>query len=279
MTYIDPSSVWNGPREGRAPENSIDLMDALESVTVRKRETMMDAAKSLSSIVAGLGFKVGASPDLASGRKLEDSKGESINGVAFGWNEAAERWWERRHIALHSPIALACRVESEPFWVNANGARGIGRNDLLREINFGSFFRDQEVACRSLILVPVFMPFGIIGVVGFFPLDSEQSELSGEFEVKAPLLAQLARRFMTTQNNLEQEPIWSPRNFSISSRQAQCLYWASRGKTDFEIGLIMGISHAAVRYHISAIVDRLDCVNRAQAIYKAAQLGFIGGLG
>ncbi|MEY4240261.1 MAG: hypothetical protein RL339_2862, partial [Pseudomonadota bacterium] len=48
------------------------------------------------------------------------------------------------------------------------------------------------------------------------------------------------------------------------------------GKTDKEISMILGRSHATIRYHIHRAGEKLDSVNRAQTIFKAGQLGYLG---
>ena len=40
--------------------------------------------------------------------------------------------------------------------------------------------------------------------------------------------------------------------------------------------MILSRSHATVRYHIHRASEKLNSVNRAQTIFKAGQLGYIG---
>ena len=51
---------------------------------------------------------------------------------------------------------------------------------------------------------------------------------------------------------------------------------AAIGKTDKEISLILALSHATVRYHIQRAGEKLNAVNRSQAVFKAGQLGYLG---
>jgi DNA-binding CsgD family transcriptional regulator len=64
----------------------------------------------------------------------------------------------------------------------------------------------------------------------------------------------------------------------ISERQAQCLYWASRGKTDWEIGAILELSPRTVHHHIEAAKKRLGVVKRQEAVLKAGELGLFSKL-
>ena len=67
-----------------------------------------------------------------------------------------------------------------------------------------------------------------------------------------------------------------PSALVLSKREVECLQWAAIGKTDKEIALIMSLSHATIRYHIHRAGEKLYSVNRAQTIFKAGQLGFLG---
>ena len=61
----------------------------------------------------------------------------------------------------------------------------------------------------------------------------------------------------------------------ISERQAQCLLWASRGKTDWEIGAILELSPRTVHHHIENAKKRLGVVKRQEAVMKAGELGLL----
>lgn len=62
----------------------------------------------------------------------------------------------------------------------------------------------------------------------------------------------------------------------ISERQAQCLSWAGRGKTDWEIGAILNLSPRTVHHHIEAAKKRLGVAKRQEAVLKAGELGLLG---
>lgn len=62
---------------------------------------------------------------------------------------------------------------------------------------------------------------------------------------------------------------------AITPRQTDCLKWVSEGKTDEEIGLILGISHTTVHNHIEAAKRALGVRSRAQAAVLAWRSGWI----
>lgn len=61
----------------------------------------------------------------------------------------------------------------------------------------------------------------------------------------------------------------------LSIREMDCLRWAAEGKSDWEIGKILGIAAATVEKHNLAVRTKLGAVNRAHAIAKALRLQII----
>ena len=61
----------------------------------------------------------------------------------------------------------------------------------------------------------------------------------------------------------------------LSSREMDCLKWSAEGKSDWEIGRILGIAATTVEKHLLAVRTKLNAVNRAHAIAKALRLQII----
>jgi DNA-binding CsgD family transcriptional regulator len=58
-------------------------------------------------------------------------------------------------------------------------------------------------------------------------------------------------------------------------REASCLRWKALGKTDDEIGRILGISPHTVRFHLESARARLQTANSTHTVAKALALGLI----
>lgn len=58
----------------------------------------------------------------------------------------------------------------------------------------------------------------------------------------------------------------------LTQREQEVLKWMYLGKSNIEIGLILGISPLTVKNHVQEILRRLDVQNRAQAVGKAFKL-------
>lgn len=61
----------------------------------------------------------------------------------------------------------------------------------------------------------------------------------------------------------------------LSTREKECIFWVSRGKSSFDIGAILGISENTVNFHIKNAMNKLSCSSRTVAVVKALKLGII----
>jgi transcriptional regulator EpsA len=58
----------------------------------------------------------------------------------------------------------------------------------------------------------------------------------------------------------------------LTARETEILQWIYHGKSNIEIGMILGISALTVKNHVQKILRKLDVLNRTQAIGKALAL-------
>jgi DNA-binding CsgD family transcriptional regulator len=61
----------------------------------------------------------------------------------------------------------------------------------------------------------------------------------------------------------------------ITNRQIECLHWVAAGKTDWEIGAILGLSEATINRHVERAKERLGVKTRVQAVVEALSLGLL----
>lgn len=64
---------------------------------------------------------------------------------------------------------------------------------------------------------------------------------------------------------------------TITHREADILYWVLEGKTDDEIGIIVGLGRATVKFHVRNAAEKLDAANRITAAVKALKAGLLLG--
>lgn len=261
------------PLDGFAPP--MDARTLVEAVTVRNVEDIHDAAVVLRDYAAAFGLRAALCDDIASKETMVDADGAVLAADLFGWLGDGERWWEDHRLALHSPLPRSCRYESEPFWCNSDGFRTAQPNPYLEEIDPGRYFAANP-RYKAAIVVPVHLPFGQISANSFHPTDPDIDDLSELFAEIGDTLALATRRFIAGYASAMRTKRRIPSDCELSKREVECLRWAAIGKTDREIGMIISLSHATVRYHVHRAGEKLNSVNRAQTIFKAGQLGYLG---
>ncbi len=90
-------------------------------------------------------------------------------------------------------------------------------------------------------------------------------------------VAQLPQLSAATPTRAEQSTTLRPdtalsasqaQDWGLSSREAEIVAWVAMGKTNPDIGMILGISAFTVKNHLQRIFRKLDVSNRAQAVGK-----------
>lgn len=261
----------------KVEETAVPLNAMLERVTVHSLDDVRSAATELHELALSIGnFRTAPCTNIASKEPMVDGKGAVLASQVFGWCETTERWWDRPRLALTSPLTLACRYESEPFWCNKSGIHTQHCNPHLGSLDLSNF--SERAMTAVAIVVPVHLPYGQIGAVSFNPVEAARTDLSKEFSQYGDILALFARKFICSYVRLMQAQRWICDDVRLSKREIECLRWAAVGKTDGEIATILSRSCATIRFHIHNAAEKLNAVNRSQAVFKAGQLGFLGAV-
>jgi LuxR family quorum sensing-dependent transcriptional regulator len=110
-------------------------------------------------------------------------------------------------------------------------------------------------------VIPIQLVGGVLAAVSF---GASQMELDPDLVAQLAFAANIAvghlLRLRCNRDRNEQ---------TVSPRERECLLWASDGKTDWEISIILGISRPTVTKHLLSARQRLGAVNRAQLIGAA----------
>lgn len=249
--------------------------DALARFRIGDLVGIRPAAEALRDAVADLcGLRTAVCHDIAVSQPMRDADGAVLASDVFGFVGEDARWWQFPQLALSSPLTSACRVESEPFWCNEHGFRTQAPNPLLDVLDLSNF-RERSLASAAIV-VPIHLPFGQIAAASFLSPDPEVHDLSEQFDSCADTLALYVRTFVRGYAKVTQVRYLGLAGVKLSKREVECLRWAAAGKTNDEIGVILGLQRTTVRFHIRAASQKLDAVNRDQTLFKAAKLGFLG---
>lgn len=69
------------------------------------------------------------------------------------------------------------------------------------------------------------------------------------------------------------EPAWPP--IPLSTREQECLKWASRGKSSSDIGQILDLSPRTVDSYLEKVCAKLHVRTRIEAVAVAVREGII----
>lgn len=58
----------------------------------------------------------------------------------------------------------------------------------------------------------------------------------------------------------------------LSSRERECLYWISQGKTIEETAMILGIKYGTVVGYVRSLKGKMNCNTLAHLVFKAMKL-------
>ena len=61
------------------------------------------------------------------------------------------------------------------------------------------------------------------------------------------------------------------RRFGLTTREAQLLFWLTRGKSNREMGIISGISARTVDKHLQHVFEKMDVGSRHAAVVQAIE--------
>lgn len=62
---------------------------------------------------------------------------------------------------------------------------------------------------------------------------------------------------------------------TLSGREAECLFWVSRGKSSADVGSILGLSPRTVDSYLEKVCAKLQVRTRIEAVALAVRSGLI----
>ena len=160
--------------------------------------------------------------------------------------------------SLFSPLMERWIGSDTPVLFDPDRANGVPDDwlDLVREHALGNILahgmRDLQSNASSY--------FNFCGVPG--PLLPQHAQL---IKLVTPHLHTALAHVMTTKEKTSQHPLLTPRETDILS-------WLYLGKTNWEIGQIIGISEKTVKNNLYVIYQKLNVANRTQALIRITEL-------
>jgi LuxR family quorum-sensing system transcriptional regulator CciR len=170
-----------------------------------------------------------------------------------------EEWFDERRLGRFDPIHRASHVASVGFhWSQVPGLIRMtaGDEQVLREA--------RKFGIGEGFTVPAHVPGEYNGSCSFAVTRDD------DFPADHVLVAQLVGGLAFEAARRLALPSRAPTPTSpLTDRQRDCVLWAARGKTDWEIAQILGVSHETVIQHLKHARERYGVKKRAHLAVMA----------
>jgi DNA-binding CsgD family transcriptional regulator len=237
--------------------------------------SLADAAQPLVDIGRAIGLDRPAVVEDFSNEGLTLSRQGGLLGEIFGWLPAQAPGPHTGSMHHVCPIGKACRVAVQPFaWRSAE----ISGAAFCWDKRARDFWRHAaDLGIIGGVTVPVHMPLSRVGAVGWLAV-GRPTDLDAIIDRWSSQLRLAAYLFMDHVYRQRPDTTGKAPHAVLSERELECLTWVALGKTDAEIGELIGRSSSTARFHVDSAVEKLGVNNRTRAAAVACQLGMIRAL-
>jgi LuxR family quorum-sensing system transcriptional regulator CciR len=226
---------------------------------IRELASEDDLAEAIGAITRDLGFRYFALADHVD--PSSSSGAIRIHNYPAGWAE----WFDEQRLGATDPVHRASNLTSVGFtWSKLPDMLALTPEDrrvldLARREGIGEGFT-----------VPAHVPGEMHGSCSFAcaagePIAADHLPL---LQLVGAYAFEAARRMRRIR--LARQPV------QLTERQRECLIWAARGKTDWEIARVLGVTEATVGEHLRNIHERYGVGKRTLAVVHALFDGTIG---
>jgi LuxR family quorum-sensing system transcriptional regulator CciR len=219
----------------------------------------------LKSIVAEISAELGFS-HFALAHHVDLRKASTPAIRIHNYPAELERYHDDQQLGSRDPVHRACQRTAIGFtWSELQGMIQLTSRDL----------RVLDAAARRGIgegfTVPAHVPGELSGSCSFATAKGVrlQADNLAMAQLVGAFAFQAARQFVRALNPN------TLKTFHVSDRERECLIWIARGKTDCEIGTILGISAETVRQYVKHARATYDVVSRSQLVAHALLAGTI----
>jgi DNA-binding CsgD family transcriptional regulator len=247
-------------REPLLTSNTIATRGAVDedfSEALQTCATVEDVRSYFKREISAYGYTASAC-----GAFLPADKGPEPHFFFLDWPAEWLALYSERNFVANDYVVAEARRRIAPFtWLEAKAERVL--SEAEREI--------WDSAARwgwtDGLSVPIHGPGGYFAAV---VMAGKQRAMPSGLRNRLHLLAFLTHERCRA---LTRFPVFKNPNAALSSRELECMRWVGAGKTDWEIGKIMGLAPSTVKSHVDQARRKLGCKTRPQAV---ARLVFSG---
>jgi DNA-binding CsgD family transcriptional regulator len=236
------------------------LSDSLRLVEALKECSSSQQVGTLfASTIAPYGFTM-----VSCGGSRETPSGRVWDFFFNTWPPEILLEYQNNDYVRQDMLPAVARLSATPFtWAELLR----DRKQTQKQIAFHSWVRQLGVI--DGYAVPIHLPGGDVGLcvsVATHIIDDAEERLALHL---ASLYAH--ERCRALGGLTEASSVKAP----LSPRELECLKWVLDGKSDTDIGKILGISHTTVHFHIEKVKKKLGVRTRTQAAAMVMTLGYL----
>lgn len=191
-----------------------------------------------------------------------------ITGKMHGFTTYPEEWkthYVQQGLQQFDPtLGIASRSVAPVDW-----------RRLPKDANYDRVFRDAHDfgLPNQGVTVPIRGMFGEVGLLCVCTSIAEDAWTRLRREIIGSLLNNAVHLHDTVMNS---EPLMKTlRQPHLSTRETEVLQWVAAGKSQQDIGDILGISPRTVEVHLRSAREKLCAISTSQAVGRAVSHGFI----
>jgi DNA-binding CsgD family transcriptional regulator len=214
---------------------------------------------ALSEVVKPRGFMAAAC-----GESRETPEGRKWEFFFNTWPVEWLREYQQNDYVRHDLIPTVARISVQPFtWYEASAAR----EPTAKQVEHYEWATGLGVV--DAFAVPIHYPGGDFGLCVCIADHRIESRSERNALQIASLFAHQRCRELGGHSEASTAPtLLTPREF-------ECLRWVLKGKSDTDIGEILGISHTTAHFHIERAKKKLGVKTRTQAAATIVALGYL----
>jgi len=251
-------------RAGRGEEMS-DIKRALEFIEAAERcATLSELQNLLTESLAAFGatqftlMALAKNPNNGARSPLPLSEATS--------REWASRYGERRYFNSDAVIHTALRSSTPFAWTDLDIKQLSSSAKTV--LNEGREILKME-AC---LVIPTHDAAGFAGFVSlFFPDEPPDQAMHKALKLMAIYALEKAKELQ----GVEPDKVGWDCACPLTARQRESIAFLAAGKTDWEIGAILGIAEKTANHHFEAAKRQLNVATRAQAVAVAVHRGWV----
>lgn len=218
----------------------------------------------LEDAAGGVGFDqiaYGALTEHSTYGTSEDRAPAVVLNYPSDW---VQHYFEHNYAAVDPVVVYSPRIRAPFTW------EWLAKVQDLRPEEQLVLDEGWEAGLKNGVTVPLHGPFASVAVVCF-----ASSTGGADPDAQLGRLQALATQFHTAYLDFLQGRVPAAPGVCLSEREGECLLWSARGKSSWDIGMILGISEHTVNFHFKNTMRKFGTTSRIVAVVKAIRLGLL----